>query len=167
MRFVASLVAVLMLLALGSIASSANARGASPRLDSAERGVIRAINSRRAAAGLHAVRASARLNRAADYHSKEMLYGNYFAHPSLNGSPMGTRVRHFAHSRRVGETLAMLGGPCRRHMGAKVVGMWMASSSHRAVLLASGFKTVGVARRSGRLGGRRACMVTADFASRR
>jgi uncharacterized protein YkwD len=156
-----------MLLALGSIASSARARGASPALDSAEHGLIRAINRQRSAAGLRTVRASARLNRAADYHSKEMLYGNYFAHPSLNGSPMGTRVRRFARSRRVGETLAMLGGPCRRHMASRVVGMWMASSSHRAVLLSGGFRTVGVARRGGRIGGGRACMVTADFASRR
>jgi uncharacterized protein YkwD len=167
MRFVASLVAVLMLLALGSIASSARARGASPALDSAEHGLIRAINRQRSAAGLRKVRASARLNRAADYHSKEMLYGNYFAHPSLNGSPMWTRVRRFARSRRVGETLAMLGGPCRRHMAGRVVRMWMGSSSHRAVLLSGGFKTVGVARRGGRIGGGRACMVTADFASRR
>jgi uncharacterized protein YkwD len=167
MRFVASLVAVLVLLALSASASPANARGASPRLDPAERGVVRAINRQRAAAGLGRVRASGRLNRAADYHSREMLYGNYFAHPSLNGSPMSRRVRRFAHSRRVGETLAMLGGGSRRHMGGKVVGMWMASSAHRAVLLSGGYRSVGVARRGGRLGGGRACIVTADFASRR
>lgn len=167
MRFVASLVAGLMLLALGSFAASANANGGSPRLDRAERGVIRAINRQRAAAGLGKVRASARLDRAADFHSREMLFGNYFAHPSLNGSPMETRVRRFAHSKRVGETLAMLGGRCRRHMGGRVVSMWMNSAAHRAVLLSSRFKRVGVARRGGRLGGRRACMVTADFASRR
>jgi uncharacterized protein YkwD len=167
MRFVASLVAGLTLLALGSLAATARAGGGSPRLDRAERGVIRAINRQRAAAGLGKVRASSRLNRAADYHSREMLFGNYFAHPSLNGSPMERRVRRYAHSRAVGEALAMLGGGCRRHMAGKVVGMWMASAPHRAVLLSARFKRVGVARRGGRLGGGRACMVTADFASRR
>jgi uncharacterized protein YkwD len=167
MRFVASLVAVLMLLVLGAFAASANASGGSPRLDPAERGVIRAINRQRASHGLGKVRASARLDRAADFHSREMLYGNYFAHPSLNGSPMERRVRRYAHSKRVGETLAMLGGRCRRHMGRRVVSMWMNSGSHRAVLLSAGFKRVGVARRGGRLAGRNACMVTADFASRR
>ena len=166
MRFAASLVAGLTLLALASFASTAAASG-SPRLDRAERGIIRAINHQRAAHGLGQVRASARLNRAADYHSSEMLYGNYFAHPSLNGSPMESRVRRFKHSRSVGETLAMLGGRCRRHMGGRVVSMWMNSGSHRAVLLSSRFKRVGVARRGGRLHGSRACMVTADFASRR
>jgi uncharacterized protein YkwD len=167
MRFVASLFVVLMLLALSSFASQAKASGASPRLDGAERGVIRAINRQRAAAGLARVRPSARLNRAADYHSREMLFGNYFAHPSLNGSPMQRRVRRYAHSRAVGETLAMLGGGCHRGQAGRVVGMWMASSSHRAVLLSSRFKRIGVSRRGGRLGGGRACMVTADFASRR
>jgi uncharacterized protein YkwD len=167
MRFVASLVAVLMLCVFGALAPRASAKGGSPRLDRAERGVLRAINHQRAAAGLGKVRASARLNRAADYHSREMLYGNYFAHPSLNGSPMERRVRRFSHKRHVGETLAMLGGRCRRHMGGRVVSMWMASGSHRAVLLSSGFRRVGVARRGGHLGGGRACMVTADFASRR
>jgi uncharacterized protein YkwD len=167
MRFVASLVAVLMLLALGAFAASANAAGGSPRLDRAERGIIRAINRQRAAYGIAHVRASARLDRAADFHSREMLYGNYFAHPSLNGASMASRVRSFTHRKRVGETLAMLGGRCRRHMGGRVVTMWMNSSSHRAVLLSSRFKRVGVARRGGRLGGSRACMVTADFASRR
>jgi uncharacterized protein YkwD len=61
----------------------------------------------------------------------------------------------------------MLGGRCRRHIGARVVGMWMSSSSHRAVLMSASFSRVGVARRGGRLSGRGACMVTADFSSRR
>jgi hypothetical protein len=52
-------------------------------------------------------------------------------------------------------------------MGGRVVSMWMNSGTHRAVLLSSRFKRVGVARRGGHLGGGRACMVTADFASRR
>jgi uncharacterized protein YkwD len=162
---VASLTAALALLAV-ALPCRALA-GGSPRLDRAERSVVRAINRQRAAAGLQSVRAGNRLSRAADFHSREMLYGNYFAHPSLNGSPMASRVRRFAHSRRVGETLAMLSGGCRRGMAGRVVRMWMGSSPHRAILLSSGFRSVGVARRAGRLGGRRACVVTADFASRR
>jgi uncharacterized protein YkwD len=168
MRFiVASLAAVLTLLACTLLASLASAAGGSPRLDRAERGLIRAINVQRSYAGLRPVRASRRLSRAADYHSNEMLYGNYFAHPSLDGLPMQSRVRQFARSRRVGETLAMLGGGCRRRMGGKVVGMWMASSGHRTIVMSASFRRVGVARRVGRLAGRRACMVTADFASKR
>jgi uncharacterized protein YkwD len=163
MRFIASLVVVLMLFVIAVAATPGGARAASPRLDRAERGVLRAINHQRARYGLGAVRASGRLNRAADYHSSEMAYGNYFAHPSLNGTSMASRVRSYAHRHRVGETLAMLGGHCRRHMGGRVVGMWMNSAPHRTVLLSGGFRRVGVARR----GAHGACMVTADFASRR
>jgi uncharacterized protein YkwD len=164
---VATLAAVLTTSVLVASAPVASAGGVSPRLDRAERGLIRAINHRRAVAGLRTVRASRRLNRAADYHSSEMAYGNYFSHASRDGRPMELRVRSFTRSSAVGETLAVLGGGCRRHIGARVVRMWMASGSHRAVLMSAGFRRVGVARRGGTLSGRRACMVTADFASRR
>jgi uncharacterized protein YkwD len=168
MRFiVATLVAVATLLVINISATVAHARTGSPRLDKAERGLIRAINQQRAHVGLRKVRASRRLNRAADYHSHEMLYGNYFAHSSADGSPMSQRLHLFTSSRNVGETLAMLGGRCGRRLGSRVVNMWMASSTHRAVLTTANFRRVGVARRSGSLSGSRSCMVTADFASRR
>ena len=164
MRFiVATLAAVSMTFILAASAPVASAGGASPRLDRAERGVIRAINHRRTAAGLRKVRAARRLNRAADYHSSEMAYGNYFAHTSRDGGTMERRLRSFIRSRDVGETLAMLGGRCPRHIGSRLVGMWMASSSHRAILMSSRFSRVGVARRAGRS----SCLVTADFSSRR
>lgn len=165
MRFiVATLAAVLTMSILAASAPAASAGSGSPRLDRAERGLIRAINHRRVAAGLSKVRGSRRLNRAADYHSSEMAYGNYFSHASRDGGPMERRVRAFTSSRAVGETLAMLGGRCRQRIGARVVGMWMASGSHRAILMSARFRRVGVARRGGTLSGRRACMVTADFA---
>src|SRR4051812_487910 len=99
MRFAASLVAVLVLFSIAAAAAPSSARAASPRLERAERGLIGAINAQRARYGLRTVRASRRLDRAADYHSQEMLYGNYFAHPSLNGSSMASRVRSFANRR--------------------------------------------------------------------
>jgi uncharacterized protein YkwD len=167
MRFiVATLVAVFTLFILAASASVAGARGGSPRLDRSERGLIRAINHQRGAVGLRPVRASRRLSRAADYHSVEMAYGNYFSHGSRDGGSMERRVRSFTSSHAVGETLAMLGGGCRRHIGRRVVGMWMHSSSHRAILMSGRFRRVGVARRGGTLSGNRACMVTADFAGR-
>jgi len=167
-RIVASLLAALFCCALLAASAVPDARaGGSARLDRAERGVVRAINRQRGRYGLRRVRIARSLNRAADYHSREMLYGNYFAHVSHDGSPMENRVRRFASSRRVGETLAMLGGRCRRHLAGRVVRMWMNSSGHRAILLSSRFRRVGVGKRSGTLGSSRACMVTADFSSRR
>ncbi|MEA2292169.1 MAG: hypothetical protein QOF17_1189 [Solirubrobacteraceae bacterium] len=164
MRFVASLIAVLTSLAVSQVAT-AEARSGSPRLDPGERSLIRAINGQRRANGLRKVRAAAGLSRAADFHSKEMLAGDYFAHPSRNGGAFDRRIRRFARGRAVGETLAMMSS-CRG-MSGTVIGMWMNSPSHRAIILSPSFRRVGVGRRSGRLGGGRACMVTADFASRR
>jgi uncharacterized protein YkwD len=140
------------------------AAGAS--LDGKERAIVRAINRQRSKHGLAKLRPSRRLARAADYHSWEMLDANYFAHESRDGGPFDRRVRRFADHRAVGETLAMLGG-CGRRAAGKVVRMWMNSAGHRAILLSSSFRRVGVGKRKGDLGGSRACLVTADFGSRR
>jgi uncharacterized protein YkwD len=45
--------------------------------------------------------------------------------------------------------------------------MWMNSPGHRAILLSGKFRRIGLAKRTGSLGGNRACVVTADFASRK
>jgi uncharacterized protein YkwD len=132
-------------------------------MDRLERAVVRVINRRRAHHGLRRVRPSRSLARAADFHSREMLVGNYFAHPSRNGANFTRRIHHFSHARAVGETLAWLSS-CRRHAPRRIVSMWMHSTPHRAILLSGRFHHVGLGRRSGRLGGRHACVVTGDFA---
>lgn len=139
---------------------------AKPHVDGKERAIVRAINRQRSKHGLSALRSSRRLARAADYHSWEMLDANYFAHESRDGGPFDERVRRFARHRTVGETLAMLGG-CGRKAAGRVVRMWMNSSGHRAILLSSSYRRVGVGKRTGDLGGNRACLVTADFGSKK
>jgi uncharacterized protein YkwD len=162
MRFVAPLIAAVLCMLV--LTSAANAKG-SPRIDRGERALLRAINAQRAQLGLGPVRASRKLARAADYHSREMLAADYFAHPSADGLSFDLRIRHFTQSDSVGETLAML-NRCGRHMARTVVRMWMNSPGHRAILTSAQFRRVGIGRRSGRLGSAPACMVTADFASR-
>ena len=139
---------------------------AKPRVDDRERAIVRAINRQRSKHGLAGLRSSRRLARAADYHSWEMLDADYFAHESRDGGPFDQRVRRFADHRALGETLAMLGG-CGRKAARRVVRMWMNSPGHRAILLSGSYKKVGVARRTGDLRGSRACVVTADFGSRK
>ncbi len=157
MRSVALVLCTLTtLLALVAAAPAAQAGG--PRLDRGERGIVGAINRARARHGLPRLHAGGRLSRAADLHSRDMLAGDFFAHGSFV-----QRVRRFTRSRRVGETLAYNS----RCDGGRFVRMWLGSPSHRAVLLSRTFRRVGIGRRLGRLGARRACVVTADFASRR
>ena len=96
-----------------------------------------------------------------------MLDANYFAHSSRDGGPFDARIRRYANPRALGETLAMLGGGCGRRSPRRVVRMWMHSPGHRAILLSGRYRKVGLARRTGSLGGTHACVVTADFGSKR
>jgi uncharacterized protein YkwD len=45
--------------------------------------------------------------------------------------------------------------------------MWMDSPGHRAILLSSSYRRIGVGKRVGSLGSSKACVVTADFSSRK
>jgi uncharacterized protein YkwD len=135
-----------------------------PRHDALERAIVSAVNDERAAYGLAHLSTSRKLGRAADYHSWEMLDADYFDHASRDGEPFYERVRRFADHDAVGETLAMLTPRCRAQ---RVVRLWMDSPEHRQVLLATGFRRIGVARRTGELGTGRTCVVTADFGSQR
>jgi uncharacterized protein YkwD len=166
MRAVATLTLAVSCLLMTLFISPVGAADAAPRLDARERAIVRAINRQRSKHGLARVRSSRRLARAADYHSWEMLDANYFAHESRDGSPFDQRVRRYANHRAVGETLAMLGG-CGKGSARRVVRMWMNSAGHRAILLSSSYRRIGLGKRTGDLGGSRACLVTADFASRK
>jgi uncharacterized protein YkwD len=139
------------------VAAAPASQAAGPRLDRGERGIVRAINRVRARHGLHALRTHRRLARVADAHSRNMLRSDFFAHGAFS-----RRVHRYVSFRRIGETLAY----STRCGGLTFVRMWLRSPTHRAVLLSPGFRRIGVGRRKGRLGARRACVVTADFASR-
>jgi uncharacterized protein YkwD len=146
----------LFVLTLSAAAPAAQAAG--PRIDDGERAVLRAINRARAAHGLRALRGHRRLARAADAHTRSMLRSDSFSHGAFS-----SRVRRYVSFRRIGETIAM----STRCSASRFVSMWLNSPPHRAVLLSGAFRRIGVGRRRGALGPTRACMITADFASRR
>lgn len=146
------------LLALSFAAAAPAAQAGGPRIDRGERTVIRAINRARSSYGLHRLLANRRLARAADAHTRNMLRSNFFSHGAFS-----QRVHRYVHFRRIGETIAMTS----RCSARTAVRMWLNSPGHRAVLLSRKFRRVGVGRRLGRLGTTRACIFTADFASRR
>ena len=149
------------------LVSSPRGAEASPRLDRAERGVIRHVNRFRTRNGLPQVRPDHRLARSAESHSRDMLGANFFAHFSSNGESMVQRVGSFRPARLLGEVLASVPAGAGRLQSRQVVAMWRRSPAHRASLLSASFKRIGVARRTGTLGGRRVTVFTADFASRR
>ncbi len=167
MRTVALLTSALGCLLAAILAVPAFAAAGTSRLDKRERAIVHRINVQRAEYGLAKVRPSRRLSRAADYHSWEMLNANYFAHQSANGGSFADRLRRYTHKHALGETLAMLGGGCSHGSAGRIVGMWMNSPGHREILLSSEYRRIGVAARTGMLGGTKACVVTADFGSQR
>ena len=149
-----------------TLAATPTTAAAASRLDGTERTVIKLINRYRARNGRPRLRASGRLNRAADGHSREMVAHDFFGHSSRNGTAASTRVRRWSRARSVGENIAFVGAGQRR-AARRVVSMWIRSAPHRAVLLNRSFRRVGIGRRGGDLSGSNGNAFTADFASRR
>jgi uncharacterized protein YkwD len=138
---------------------------ASPRLDRVEHGIVHRINEIRRSYGLPRVHSIRALNRSADYHSRDMVRANFFAHASSNGQSFEQRVEHFRRSYRIGETLAYVPTSEPRRSARRIVELWMNSPPHRASLLNADFQRIGVARRRGLIGNQKVVVFTADFAS--
>lgn len=149
--------AILTLAALVLVPETAHA--ASLRMTASEETFLRAVNQARARHSLPRVRPDARLQRAARSHTAEMVTRRYFAHGDF-----ARRLRQFgAGGRTVGEDIgwSIADGRATR----RVVGMWLASPPHRAVLLRRGFRLVGLGVTRGPFKGWSSCVVvTADFA---
>jgi uncharacterized protein YkwD len=126
---------------------------ASARMDPTEAAILHAMNSLRAQHHLPRLYSSSALERAADSHSAHMLRSHTLSHGAF-----AQRLRHYTHSRAVGETLAWM-SRCNAH---QVVSMWLHSAEHRRIMLSGAYRRVGVGSR----GTSGSCMVTADFASR-
>jgi len=88
-----------------------------------------------------------------------MMSRQYFGH----GAVAGRALAQGAHGPVFGEDLAWATGLTAQW----VVDHWLASPSHRAVLLRPGFRRVGIGISSGMFAGHGgASVVTADFAGR-
>jgi uncharacterized protein YkwD len=147
--------AFLVVFALLLPATAAQARG----LDSSEASLLNTMNAVRKSQGLPALRADFHLVRAARGHSADMMRRGYFAH----GSVAGRAVAAGARGPVFGEDLAWATGLTAQW----VVDHWLASPSHRAILLRPGFRRVGIGIAFGTFVGHGgAAVVTADFAGR-
>lgn len=148
-------VAVLAALALLIPTAAAQARG----MSSPEASLLSSMNTVRQAHGLRALRVDHHLARAARGHSADMMRRQYFAH----GSVLSRAVAAGARGPIFGEDLAWTTGLTAQW----VVDHWLASPSHRAILLRPGFRRVGIGIQFGTfIGYGGAGVVTADFAGR-
>ncbi len=147
------LIGFLAVLAVLGPAAGAQAR----TLSGTESSLLQKMNAVRAGRGLPALRIDYRLVRAARGHSTDMMRRQYFAH----GSVAGRVVAAGARGPLFGENLAWSTGLTPQW----VVDRWLASPSHRAVLLRPGFRRVGIGIVFGTfIGYGGAAVVTADFA---
>jgi uncharacterized protein YkwD len=145
----------LVVLAVLVSVPAARARG----LTGSEASLLNTMNAVRQAHGLPALRVDFHLVRAARGHSADMMRRQYFAH----GSVAGRVVAAGARGPIFGEDLAWATGITANW----VVEHWLASPSHRAILLRPGFRRVGIGYAFGTFIGRGdAGVVTADFAGR-
>lgn len=126
--------------------------------DALEAAIVERVNNVRGQHGLAPVSSSGALAAAASRQSRRCLRRGAMSHAGLS-----SRVRRYTRAKTVGETLAWVSGGGGR--ASKVVGMWMRSAPHRAQLLSSRYRRIGVGERSGRMNGRRGTMVTANFAT--
>jgi uncharacterized protein YkwD len=133
-----------------SVASAANA-GAG-----AETQAIASLNHIRTSNGLAPLRPSRSLTNSANAYARYMLANDFFGHQA--------RIRVSSRFRTAGETIAwhsgFQAGPRR------TVRQWMASPPHRAVLLSSAFRMVGMGMEPGRLGSRPVAMWVAHLGHR-
>src|SRR3954451_10245856 len=144
-------VALLAAPAHGADPPSACASAAVP-LGAAEPAAVEAaiaclVGVQRAAHGLPAVRPAAPLALAARRHAADMVARGYFAHVSPTGGTVARRVRRAGYLDApcwaLGEDLGW--APPALATAQAVVAAWMASPSHRSVVLDADFREIGVA----------------------
>jgi uncharacterized protein YkwD len=135
--------------------------------------VLADVNATRRQRGLRALRFSASLSRAAEFHSRDMVRRGYFSHDSANGAAFWRRVQRFYPSAgyrswAVGENLVWASPDLT---AASALSMWMGSAPHRANLLSRQWREIGLsavhsASAPGVFGGHAVTIVTANFGSR-
>jgi uncharacterized protein YkwD len=170
----ARILAALTLAALLPAAGSAAPRRAHVALTPLESGVLVDINAFRRAHGLEPLRVNLRLNAAAREHTLQMARDGYFAHESADGSAFWKRIQSFYPSRAwafwsVGENLLWSSPDVAP---AKAMDLWMHSPEHRANILSSRWREIGVAAvhvtsAPGSYKGLTVTIVTTDFGVRR
>lgn len=127
--------------------AGASANPASASRVEISRSTLCLLNGQRTSRGLHKLRLSPRLSRAARSHSGDMARKHYFNHVSKTGKDVVDRLFRTgylgsARSWVVGENLAW--GSGRRGTPGKIVRSWMRSPGHRANILNGRFRQVGI-----------------------
>jgi uncharacterized protein YkwD len=126
---------------MAAVASNCPRRAKSTK--ARRRAITCLVNRARAASGLRSFRGSRTLARAATSHARDMVRARYFAHQRVGGPSPSQRARRAGwRGRTLGEAIAYGCGSAGKP--AAIVGMWLNSPPHRAILLSASLEKVGV-----------------------
>jgi uncharacterized protein YkwD len=113
-----------------------------PQLDTQETALCHAINTFRAEHGKAPLKVSVALTRAAEWMSHDMADNDVFDHTDSHGREFDVRMVAFGyHPLTKAETIA-----AGESSAAAALAQWKASPPHRAILLKSQLKVMGVGR---------------------
>ena len=129
-------------------------------------------NAERRARGLPLLRENAKLRRAAQGHSDDMVRNDYFDHDSRSGADMAARILATGYARNrgwsLGENIAW--GTGKLATAGEIQRAWMRSPGHKANILRRQFRDIGIGIAVGAPvagGGLEGATYTADFGVRR
>jgi uncharacterized protein YkwD len=164
--FVALLVCALFAPATASAASPCDQADGSLEqlgLPGARAATLCLLNRERAAHHLPPLRASAKLARAAQRHSADMVQRSYFAHGDYGARIARTGWGRHRRTYTIGENLGYgtTGGASPR----AIVTAWMGSAGHRANILQRRFHAIGIGIATGTPSGGAGATYSTDFGS--
>ena len=172
-RHALALVAVLaLMLAAAPAAGACRGAGASPE-SATNRALVRAtlclLNTQRARHGLGALRLNSALSTAARLHSRAMVSKRFFSHTAPGGATFLDRIKatgylSTARSWNVGENIAYGSGSLSTPRS--ISRAWMNSAGHRANILNSVYRSIGIGIASGTPAGSGGATYTTDFGRR-
>jgi len=115
--------------------------------DQAADAIVCLVNAERTSRGLKPLHRDGDLAQAAAGHASDMVRRDYFGHVSPGGKDLGDRIRAAGYFNsgdvwKVGEALGW--GTGSRATPNTLVDEWLASPTHRQVLLDPGYREIGV-----------------------
>jgi uncharacterized protein YkwD len=164
-----TLCAIALALAASTVAQAAGSGPAAVRdANAIEAPLLAQVNAVRRDHALAPLRRSTALTRAAEAHARSMGRRGYFSHSSVDGTSPATRIRRYYRGLMVGETLLWRSPDATAEQALQ---LWLDSPDHKAILLKSGFREIGLAavhveQAGGSFGGRDVTIVVADFGAR-
>ena len=145
--------------------------GGTITLSDAEKRSLDLHNQTRTSNGLSKFCVSPILQKAARAHSQDMINKDYFSHTSPSGETSSARLKRYGYTPvsgrywTVGENIAY-NSKAEVASADAVHSQWMNSTGHRANILNSKFKQIGIVAVYGNYKGNNVTMWTANFGTR-